>query len=830
MRILYFIFILTGFLLFENNQSIAQKKPSDKKNVKVDSKKNDHADKKNIHLAREYFRVEEYGQAVKLYEELAKKYPQNENYMYYLGVCYLKLGDKEKALKYFSQCREDNAKGQIDFNYYMAKSFQLGHHFDDALHYYQIYRDTLSHTKTPEKFEHLVSEIDREIDRCKNAVELMKHPQNVEIINFGKNVNTEFSEYMPVITIDETEMMFTSRRPNTLGGGKDPADGIWYEDIYTTAKTDSGWGAPKNMGAPVNTPTHDATVCLSADGQKLFIYKSQVERLSDNFNGDIYVTELKDSSKWTIPRKVDYNVNSNFWEPSGSISATEDKFFFSSDRPRHNDPHRKDRDIYMVQKGANGQWSQPKNLNFNTDAQEDAPFFHPDGRTLFFSTDGKGSVGGFDIFKTTYVDSTDTWTEPVNIGFPYNTPGDDIYIEWSADGKRAYFSSMRDDSYGGQDIYMAKSLTSKNSMAIMIGRVFDDETKKPLEAEIIVMDNAGNEVIGVFKSVASSGKFSLALPSGTNYGISINKDGYLFHSENIQIPHLAEFSEYKKDIYLHPFKAGSSEILKNVFFDTDKADLKQESKAELDKLFAAIQGKGKVHVLVSGHTDDKASHEYNQVLSEARAVAVVEYLIEKGIDKNKLFAKGYGEVKPIQSNETEEGRAMNRRIEFMILDTDNDEESKYINAKDSSIIRPGDTRYAQLQEDFKSLYLKEQADKAPVVGEYLNYQVHFPFNESKGLTDYSQGRLKAMLGYMQHFPKVKVVVVGHADFFGDDDMNSKLVNERSQTVYNFLLANGLNKSRVRLTTQAETKTIVAEDTKLGNVNNRKVEFLVESIK
>jgi outer membrane protein OmpA-like peptidoglycan-associated protein len=828
MRIFYLLLLLTVFFS-GNHPSIAQKKPVAKKNVKVDTKKTGHVDKKTIHLAREYFRVEEYAQAAKLYEDLTQKYPQNQNYKYYLGVCYFKLGDKEKAIKNFSECRKGNPTGQIDFNYYIAKSFQLAHHFDDAIQYYQVYRDTLSHSKTPEKFEHNVSDIDREIERCRNAIELMKHPQDIEIINLGKNVNTEFHEYMPVISIDETEMMFTSRRPTTLGGGKDPADGIWYEDIYTISRTDSGWGAPKNMGTPVNTLTHDATVCLSADGQKLFIYKSQVERLSENFNGDIYVTEFKDST-WTSPRKVEYNVNSEFWEPSGSISATEDKFFFSSNRPRHSAPHRKDRDIYMVKKGANGQWSQPQNLNFNTDAEEDAPFFHPDGRTLFFSTDGKGSVGGFDIFKTTYIDSTDMWTEPVNIGFPYNTAGDDIYIEWSADGKRAYFSSVRDDSYGGQDIYMAKGHASKNSMAIMIGRVFDDASKKPLAAEVIVTDNESGQVVGVFKSESKSGKFSLALPSGTNYGISITKDGYLFHSENIQIPHLAEFSEYKKDIFLHPFQAGSSEILKNVFFDTDKADLRQESKAELDKLYSVIQGKTNIHVLISGHTDDRSSHEYNQVLSEARAVSVVEYLVEKGIDKNKLFAKGFGETKPVKSNETDEGRQMNRRIEFMILDMENDENSRYLSVKDTTIIRPGEARYEQLQENFKSLYVKEQDDKAPAVGEYLNYQVHFPFNESKELTEYSQGRLKAMLGYMQHFPKAKVVVVGHADFFGDDEMNSKLVSERSKTVYDYLIANGLNKSRIRLTTPVETKAIVAEDTQLGNNKNRRVEFLVESFK
>jgi tetratricopeptide (TPR) repeat protein len=235
MRILCFILMLAGFYLISGNQAFAQKKPSVKKNVKEENKKSGHVDKRTIHLAKEYFRVEEYTEAAKLYEDLAQKYPQNLNYKYYLGVCYFKLGDKEKAIKYFGQCRKDSAGGQMDFNYYIAKSFQLAHHFDDAIQYYQIYRDTLSRTRKPEKFEHNVADIDKEIQRCKNAAELMKRPQDVEIVNLGKNVNTEFNEYMPVITIDETEMMFTSRRPTTLGGGKDPADGNWYEDIYTIA-------------------------------------------------------------------------------------------------------------------------------------------------------------------------------------------------------------------------------------------------------------------------------------------------------------------------------------------------------------------------------------------------------------------------------------------------------------------------------------------------------------------------------------------------------------------------------------------------------------------
>ena len=296
-----------------------------------------------------------------------------------------------------------------------------------------------------------------------------------------------------------------------------------------------------------------------------------------------------------------------------------------------------------------GSWSQAKNLGevINSQDEEDAPFFHPDGRTLYFSSNGKKSIGGFDIFKSTYNEASDTWSAPENIGFPFNTAGDDTYIEWSADGKRAYFSSLRDDSYGGQDLYMASNLFEKHSLSLMIGRVYDAVTKKPLNVEIIVTDNVTDQVVGVFSSEGYSGKFSIALPSGKNYGIDISKDGYLFHSENVQLPHLAEYSEYRKDIYLQPFKTGASEILKNVFFDTDKSELRQESKAELDKLFLVLNNKTNLHVQISGHTDDKSSHEYNHVLSQARAVSVVQYLIDKGIDKKKLFAKGYGETQLI---------------------------------------------------------------------------------------------------------------------------------------------------------------------------------------
>ena len=273
-----------------------------------------------------------------------------------------------------------------------------------------------------------------------------------------------------------------------------------------------------------------------------------------------------------------------------------------------------------------------------------------------------------------------------------------------------------------------------------------------------------------------------------------------------------------------------TEIIPNIFFDTDKAELRPESKRELDKLYGTLKNKPGSFIQVSGHTDNKASHEYNYVLSEARAVAVVQYLIDKGLDKNKLMAKGFGDTRPIASNEDEKGRQQNRRTEFMILDPQDDTHSKYLSWQDSSIIRPGDERYDLLKNDFKAVYLKQQADKAPEAGKPLFYEVHFPFNQSEKITEYSTNTLKSMVAYLEHYPDTKIKIVSHADFSGDDEYKLKLSTKRAQTVYDYLIQNGLNRSRLSLCSAEEQSGVIRQDNKEGNKKASLVEFLVVSIK
>ncbi|HOF08151.1 MAG TPA: OmpA family protein, partial [Bacteroidales bacterium] len=310
---------------------------------------------------------------------------------------------------------------------------------------------------------------------------------------------------------------------------------------------------------------------------------------------------------------------------------------------------------------------------------------------------GHNSMGGYDIFKSTYKDGY--WSKPENLGVPINTADDDLYFVLASSGQRAYFSSSRKGTIGDQDIFMITFIIDKPmnpstednliayktkpvqeikiestiaietpSLTLLKGFIYDEETKKPLEAQIVLTDNEKNEELAVFTSNAQTGRYLVSLPSGKNYGIAVKKEGYLFHSENFVIPENAQYQEIQKDIYLKPIKVGQSIVLRNIFFDFDKATLRPESKTELENLIKLMNDNPNIKIEISGHTDNIGSAAYNQKLSESRAKAVVDYLIEHGIDKSRLSYMGYGFDKPIAPNDTEEGRQLNRRVEFKIVE------------------------------------------------------------------------------------------------------------------------------------------------------------------
>jgi outer membrane protein OmpA-like peptidoglycan-associated protein len=308
-------------------------------------------------------------------------------------------------------------------------------------------------------------------------------------------------------------------------------------------------------------------------------------------------------------------------------------------------------------------------------------------------------MGGYDIFKSVYDDVTKTWSTPENLGYPVNTPDDDVFFVVSASGKHGYYASINGNGYGEKDIYMVTFLGAEKPMVmnnednllasqtapvketviapvmqikeaqltILKGVITDAMTKKPLEATIELVDNTKNMVVATFTSNSATGKYLVSLPAGRNYGIAVKKEGYLFHSENFDIPATAAFQEVTKDVELKNVAVGSKIILKNIFFDFDKATLRPESTNELERLTKLLQDVPTLKIEIGGHTDSKGADDYNKKLSDNRAKAVVTYLIGKGIAADRLTSAGYGEEQPIATNDTDEGRQMNRRTEFKII-------------------------------------------------------------------------------------------------------------------------------------------------------------------
>ena len=623
-----------------------------------------------------------YIDALTYYLEANKINPNNADLNYKIGICYLFTTDKQLGLEHLEKAKQLNPQVNYELSYYLGRAYHLNHQFDKAIEYYNEFKRRLS----PKEFAVRGKELDKYIEECENGKELIKKKSKVFIDNLGSNINTIYPDYTPVISADEEILFFTSRRPSTTGGKRDPVDNKYYEDIFMATKSDGNWKLSQ-PGKPLNSKFHDASIGLSPDGQTLYIYKG------DN-GGDIYECVLK-GDKWVKPSPLPKVINTKAHESSASLGPDGRTLYFISDRPDGVGG----RDIWVAYKNSKGKWSEVKNIReLNTPYDEEAVFIHPDGRTLYFSSQGHNSMGGYDIFKSTYKDGY--WSKPENLGVPINTADDDLYFVLSSSGQRAYFSSSRKGTIGDQDIFMITFIIDKPmnpstednliayktkpvqeikiesaitietpSLTLLRGFIYDEDTKKPLEAQIVLTDNEKNEELAVFSSNAQTGRYLVSLPSGKNYGIAVKKEGYLFHSENFVIPENAQYQEIQKDIYLKPIKIGQSIVLRNIFFDFDKATIRPESKTELENLIKLMNDNPNIKIEISGHTDNIGSAAYNQKLSESRAKAVVDYLIEHGIERSRLSYMGYGLEKPIASNDTEEGRQLNRRVEFKILES-----------------------------------------------------------------------------------------------------------------------------------------------------------------
>ena len=538
---------------------------------------------------------------------------------------------------------------------------------------------------------------ERRIRECKYAKAKMKKPLRVFVDNLGSTLNSVYPDYSPIVSADEEQIYFTSLRPGSINEDLDPYTGMAFEDIYLAKKmpeNDSMWMV-ENLGKPVNTQYHDASSGISPDESTLYVYRGTAHE------GDIFTAHLGEDG-WEKPKRQEEG------KETGEKKSHEQNIAYTFDgRTAYFVSNRAGgyggTDIWVMHKDSSDEWQEPINLGpqVNTAYDEISVFTVPDGNTIFFSSNGHLGMGGFDIFTSRREGNDTTWTYPSNLGWPINTVEDDAFYRRSLSGKTAYYASQRmQEGFGGYDIYkitymgeekgvvtqgedqllayIAKPVSesvSEEAVEIQItpitllkGFVYDDYTKEPLSADVVMVDNDLQQEVAVFRSNPRTGRFMIQLPAGHNYAITVRRSGYLFHSENFDIPATAQYQEVSREFPLKNVSVGSRVVLRNIFFEFDKDDLLPQSFVELDRLYKLLMDAPGIKIEISGHTDNKGSASYNQKLSERRARSVVNYLVAKGIPIERLTFAGYGMTQPIASNDTDEGRALNRRTEFKIIE------------------------------------------------------------------------------------------------------------------------------------------------------------------
>ena len=632
-----------------------------------------------------------YDLAIEYYLKANEFNSDNALLNYKIGKCYLNTIQKPKSRKYLEMAMLLNPKVKPDLVYLLARSYHLNLQLDEAIHTYEDYKGSLTPNELVEKGD----DIDKKIDECYVAMKMIAQPVRIFVDNLGRGVNTKYPEYGPYINADESIIMFTSIRPNTTGGKIDETDLKYFEDIYISKKKGNIWAEAVNPSKPLNTQSHDAIVGVSPDGKHALIYKGE-----DN-GGDIFECRINEDGSWRSPKRLPKEINTKYHETSASFSPDMESLYFVSDKPGGFGG----KDIYFTSlrlKGKKEKLDYEDAVNIgaviNTPFDEQGVFMDVSGTILYFSSKGHNTMGGYDIFKTTIKNGK--WTKPENLGYPINTADDDLFFSFSRDGRHAYYSSFDPSGYGNRDIYMITLLgpekehefivdhdllafktiplkenlmldkvdIKENQLTIVRGRVLDGLTLAPLGGvPVDIFDNALGRMISSFESKSGSGKYMVSLPSGRNYGFSANAKDYMFHSENLIIPPTTSVQEIEMDILLFKVKVGSKIILKNIFFDFDKTTLRPTSTAELNRLIKMLNDMPTLKIEISGHTDNVGSDAYNKKLSLGRAKAVVDFLIDNGIDSDRLTSAGYGESQPIETNETEEGRQMNRRTEFKVL-------------------------------------------------------------------------------------------------------------------------------------------------------------------
>ncbi len=501
------------------------------------------------------------------------------------------------------------------------------------------------------KDQRIVVRTQKYLEDCKFSIEAIKNPQPFQPLNMGSNVNSKYREYFPALTADGNTMIYS----RVIEGNED--------FLISTRLKDKSWTAAKPLSNNINTKEYnEGAQSLSPDGKYLFF--TGCNRPDGMGSCDIYVSH-KNGKKWDPPFNLGSVVNSRDWDSQPAISPDGNTLYFSSNRPGGFGGY----DLWKTTLGKDGNWAKPVNLGaeINTAYDEHTPFVHPDGQTLYFSSDGWPGLGNKDIFYSR-LDQHGKWMKPVNVGYPINSYNEETGLIVTPDGSNGIFSTNLADGFGDLDLYTFKMPVSAKPQRISYvnGTIYDKETKLPLAAEVLVVNLKNKQIQFNDFTSAETGDFLAVMPIGSDYSLNVTAKGYLFYSDHFELREKDNDKPVELIVYLEKIRTGSNLTLKNIFFETNKATLLQPSITELEVLQGLLKENPQMTIEIQGHTDNTGNDEQNMNLSEARAKAVYNYLIEQGIDATRMQFKGYGKNKPTASNSTPEGRQKNRRTSFVV--------------------------------------------------------------------------------------------------------------------------------------------------------------------
>jgi outer membrane protein OmpA-like peptidoglycan-associated protein len=718
-------------------------------------------DKKALANAERYFGIKVYNEALPFFLQAIEAGEKSPVVYYKTGVCYQKTGDTNeqiKAIPYFEYALTNGTDLPNSVAYELGELYLLDENLLKALESFNRFKELSKADKGA------IVKADNAISVCNNAIALMSVPRDIKISSFGPTINTKFTEYNPVVSADESVMAFTALRPNA---GKTRSGDKFIEEVYISYNGSGTWSEPKVI--PIASQYNVGTAGISADGQKMLIFMG-----STSDPGSLFQI-TKAGEAWSKPTLITPTINHpKFLETTASITPDGKTIYFASDRQGGHGGL----DVYRTQMLPNGSWSSPVNLGpeINSKADEDAPFIHPDQKTLFFTSNGHNSMGGRDIFKSRLVKNK--WTSPENMGYPINTTANDNYFTLIADGTRGYFSSDRKGGAGGQDIYYLDMPEGSSNIPLTMikGKILNAETGKPMPTKIYLVDNQTSKKLDfVYDPDPETGNYLVILPPAKNYDMIIESEGFLPYTLNINIPNQDYFYELYQLINLKTIKqfdvvVGQEVQVKNAFYDTD-----QDVKADLRKTHEA-------KLVQDGNVD-----VYDMMLDmmAAQDNEGIQYLVDLINLKDPVDGINFDE-------------SQNSRIEVAnrIYYYDESDESKFEqkNVGGKTIFSLPTMKFADEAKKFKEQPVKSAStvDKA-----LLEKSAKIYFDAGKNdLKGQYHTELDNLLSILNKYPELGIEISGFASAEGSEELNRDLSNKRAIAVLDYINHRGIVRRRI----------------------------------